>query len=411
MSDSFKDTPDLKKASHLQSSTRLIVEAIVSMTDIVDSMHHRLSPISGRTVSQEAGRTRGLSGFIYKRIRSLTELVGKSIDTPLGVISQLLSEKPVPSDKGPIISALNGILGDHLVKRNSSLAVEMTLRRQGGKIEFGSLAESIQQANGKLVIMIHGLCMNDRQWQQAGHDHGQALAKDLGHAPVYLHYNTGQHISENGKTLAHLLEQLVIHIKSNQTAMPLQISIVAHSMGGLVSRSAFHQARLIGHQWPDFLENIVFLGTPHHGAPLEKVGNWMDMLLGVHPYTTPLKRLLTIRSAGITDLRHGNILESDWQQRNRFDFSKDKRTPVALPEGVNCYTVGTTASAKQSKFHEQLIGDGLVPLDSALGRHETKSLTLDFPRSHQWIGRDINHMQLLSHPDIYAVMKQWLADN
>ena len=118
--------------------------------------------------------------------------------------------------------------------------------------------------------------------------------------------------------------------------------------------------------------------------------------------------LLKVRSAGITDLRHGNVIESDWQARNRFDFSTDKRTPLKLPKNVNCYAIATSASTYQNKHRDQIIGDGLVPLDSALGRHETKSFTLKFPATHQWIGKDINHIQLLGNDEVYTVMKTWL---
>ncbi|GAA0859306.1 permease [Aliiglaciecola litoralis] len=389
----------------------MIVEAIVNMTNIVESMHHRLSPISKRTESPQTERARGLAGLVYKSIRSLTELVGKSLDAPLGIMSELLSQNSTFSSKDRLLSALNGVLGDHLVKRNSSLAIPMALRKQGIQLAPNRLAKSLQQSNGKLVIMIHGLCMNDLQWKQKEHDHGKALETDLGYTAVYLHYNTGLHISENGKLFAHMLEQLISDMDLANIGLPLDISIVAHSMGGLVTRSALQQANIIGHQWPDRMKNIVFLGTPHHGAPLEKAGNWMDLLLGVHAYTSPLKGLLRIRSAGITDLRHGNLIESDWHQRSRFDFSKDKRTPVALPENVNFYTVATTASAKTNNINEQLVGDGLVPIDSALGKHQTKAFTLDFAKSHQWIGRDINHMQLLSNPEVYTVIKNWLVKN
>ena len=51
--------------------------------------------------------------------------------------------------------------------------------------------------------------MNDLQWSRDGHDHGTALAADLGYTPLYLHYNTGEHISTNGRRLANLLESLV----------------------------------------------------------------------------------------------------------------------------------------------------------------------------------------------------------
>lgn len=410
LSDSQKDEKYTQNStSSLQSANRLIVDAIVNMTDIVESMHHRINPLSKKDASDTNTRAGGLTGGVYKSIRSLTQTVGKGMDTPLGVISKFFEKNGVSTGGEALKSALNGVLGDHLVDRNSSLAIPMGLKQDGQPIDVTSLVESIKRSNGKLVIMVHGLCMNDLQWQQEGHDHGKALANDLGHTSVYLRYNTGQHVSENGKAFSTLLEQLVSDIVALDETLQLEMSIVAHSMGGLVSRSAFQQAELLDHKWPEHFENLIFLGTPHHGAPLEKAGSWIDLLLGIHGYTKPLTRLTKIRSAGITDLRHGNILESDWQVRNRFDFSTDKRTPLMLPENVKCYTVATTALANRNKASEHLIGDGLVPLDSALGRHQNKPFTLLFLPENQWIGHDINHMQLLSNPDVYTVIKNWLV--
>ena len=119
--------------------------------------------------------------------------------------------------------------------------------------------------------------MNDLQWKRKGHDHGAALARDLAYTPVYLHYNSGLHISTNGRAFAELLEALV-----RLWPVPLtELVLIGHSMGGLVARSACHYGALARHEWLRRLDKLVFLGTPHHGAPLERGGNWVDMLLGV----------------------------------------------------------------------------------------------------------------------------------
>ena len=135
------------------------------------------------------------------------------------------------------------------------------------------------------------------------------------------------------------------------------------------------------------------------------------MLLGIHSYTSPLTKLTNVRSAGINDLRHGYIVKSDWQARGRFDFAVDKRVPLSLPEGVNCYTIGTTSTIGGNKLSEKLVGDGLVPLDSALGKHSDGRFTLHFPKGHSWIGRNINHMQLLSSAEVYYKIQHWLKED
>jgi len=232
-----------------------------------------------------------------------------------------------------------------------------------------------------------------------------ALARDLGYTPVYLHYNTGLHVSSNGRAFAGLIEVLL----EQWPVAVKELVIIGHSMGGLVSRSACHYGALAGHDWPTRLRKLVFLGTPHHGAPLERGGHWVDVILGVSPYTAPFARLGKIRSAGVTDLRHGNLLDEDWEGRDRFAHAQDLRQPVPLPKRVQCYAIAATTGSRAGDLGDRVLGDGLVPVDSALGRHADPRRALEIPESRQWIGYGMNHLDLLSHPEVYAAMKRWLA--
>jgi pimeloyl-ACP methyl ester carboxylesterase len=63
------------------------------------------------------------------------------------------------------------------------------------------------------------------------------------------------------------------------------LTIIGHSMGGLVSRSACHYAAVAGHVWPAQLQKLIFLGTPHHGTPLKRGGQQLDLLLEKSPYS------------------------------------------------------------------------------------------------------------------------------
>jgi pimeloyl-ACP methyl ester carboxylesterase len=401
MSDNPKDKsqdPTVKANSRTQGMGRLTIDAVLAITDIVESMHKRISPISPLLPATEKEQLWGIGGLVYRNIRNVTGLVGKSIDAPLAAISKALASQPDSISTQALLAALNGVLGDYLVLRDNPLAIPIHFRREGIILNDKQLSEVINQSNGKLLIMVHGLCMNDLQWRREGHDHGAELAKESGMEVIYLHYNTGRHISDNGKQFAELLESLV-----SLTDKKLEINILAHSMGGLVSRSAFHVAENSGHKWPELLKKLVFLGTPHHGAPLEKAGNWIDLILGVHPYTVPLARLVRVRSSGITDLRYGNVQELDWYTIDRFEFSGDQRLHLPLPNMVQCFAVAT--SAKESTNYP--LGDGLVRIKSALGQHQDPSFDLCIPDTHKWVGTNINHMQLLSDPKIYQVLKIW----
>jgi pimeloyl-ACP methyl ester carboxylesterase len=327
----------------------------------------------------------------------------------LARLEPMLGERATGSRREALLAALNGVLGDYLAASHNPLAIAMRLRR--GRIalpiERQPLAAAIPQAGGKLLVLLHGLCMNDLQWKRHGHDHGAALARDLAYTPVYLHYNSGLHISTNGRAFAKLLEKLV-----RAWPVPLtELVLIGHSMGGLVARSACHYGALAHHKWRQRLDKLIFVGTPHHGAPFERGGNWVDMLLGATPYTAPLARLGKIRSAGITDLRFGNLMDEDWEKGDRFERGGDVRTPLPLPEGVACFAIAGTIGKKPGAFSVHLLGDGIVPLASALGRHTNPRLTLAFDDSRQWVAYGTSHLDMLSRPEVYAQMTRWLAES
>ena len=56
-----------------------------------------------------------------------------------------------------------------------------------------------------------------------------------------------------------------------------------------------------------------------------------------------------------------------------------------------------------------LLGDGLVPVESALGRHADPGRALTFPEDHQWVGDNVGHLDLLSRPKVYEVVRSWLS--
>lgn len=239
-------------------------------------------------------------------------------------------------------------------------------------------------------MLAHGLCMNEQRWNRDGHDHGAAIADELGYLPLYLRYNSGLAIADNGQALAQLLESVL----GNWPEPVEELAIIGHSMGGLVARSALHHANEAGHAWPKSLRKLVFLGTPHHGAPLERAGYGLDFAMDLSPYSTPLTRISRARSAGITDLRHGTI-------------SSDQQA-VPLPSDVECYAAAAVLASEPGVVRERLVGDGLVPLHSALGRHRDAARDLAIPEHRQWVGYGTGHLELLQHPQLYAELLRWL---
>lgn len=398
----MKKTPS-NISTDLRGIGNLTIDAILGITDIVESLYHTILNFGGVLSSGKRERTRGIPGIIFRNIYTVTEWMGDGMDVLLDRLSVRIGEKPTSPAREAAVAALNGVLGDHMAARGNPLAIPMQFRIDGKPLDRQALFETTRQSNGKLAIMVHGSCMNDRQWRRNGHDHGAMLARDLGMTPIYLYYNTGLHISENGQNFSDLLEAIV-----ELSPQPIELFIIAHSMGGLVSRSACHYAGISGHKWLGRLRKMVFLGTPHHGAVLEKGGNWINTLMGISPYSAPFARLGKIRSAGITDMRYGNLTDKDWKGRDRFDSSGDQRTPVALPDGAACYAIAASTGKAPSKWGDKIVGDGLVTLNSALGVHKNPALNLSIPESRQWIGRHMNHMDLLSHPKVYERLRHWI---
>ena len=402
-------------ASHaraLRGAARLATDATTGLTDLVEAVHARIASAPGLPGPAD-GRTGGITGFVYKTIRGVTRAVGGSVDTLLAVLAPMLAPRPgaepagLPSpEREALLAALNGVLGDHLATTANPLAIRMSFR-QGGRalpLQRAALATALPDAGEKLLVLIHGLCMNDRQWQRSnGHDHGAALAAALGFTPVYLHYNSGLHVSTNGRALAGQLQQLL-----DQWPRPIaRFAIVGHSMGGLLARSALHYGRGAGHHWPDRLDDLAFVGTPHHGAPLERAGQGVHMLLSATPYAGPIGRLAKLRSAGITDLRHGNVVDEDWVGGDRFEGATDRRAPLPLPAGPRCYAIAGTLAA-EGGLKDRLLGDGLVPVASALGKHRLARRTLKFPPGHQRVFEQTSHLQLLSSTEVFEQLRAWL---
>jgi len=448
----------------LRGTARLATDATLGVTAVVEAMHARIAGVvpwsmsgagtgtgsgaSGTGTGAGSGaapeRTRRLTGLVYGSVRGITRLAGSGADTLLALAGALRptasasaagrladsmastsgAEPPHPGREAAL-AVLNGVLGDHLADTGNPLAVTMALRHRGQplRLERQALAQALPQAGPRLLVLLHGLCMNDLQWQREGHDHGAMLARDAGWTPVYLHYNSGLPIARNGRLLAALLQDLLA-----AWPQPLQrVALLGHSMGGLLARSALHHGQQAGHDWPQRVQDLVMLGSPHHGAPLERAGHGLDRLLAALPYASPLSRLGQVRSAGITDLRHGRVHDDDAAGV----LPLPGGVVGGLPAGLRMHAVaaqlgeaeapGETAlgplrrgTAGPPWRHRVLNaalghGDGLVPRDSALGVHADPARSLPIAPERQAVVHGIGHLALLSDPAVAARLRQWLA--
>ena len=394
-------------SSDLQGFARLITEATLNITDIVEAVHKRVvhPPLLPSTPIQDL--ISSIAGFVYQKVRWSTRLTGNGVEKALIQLSSVLGELKFSKDSEALYSGLNGVIGDYLEENKNPLEISMQYRHQAKTIELDK--EKIQKVypelNGKILLMVHGSCMNDIQWTRKGHNHGNLLSQELDLTPVYLHYNTGRHISKNGQDFNKLLEALV-----QCWPVPVEeLNILAHSMGGLVSRSAIYYAQQQEKLWIKHFRKIIFLGTPHHGAPLEKAGNFLDVALESIPYAKPFARLGKIRSAGITDLRYGNLTDEDWKDTDRFQLLGDQRKHVSLPKLVDCYSIAGVAGKKSESVSAMLLGDNMVGVKSALGLHKIAKKNLGFKKENSWIAYENNHLDLLSSSNVYAKIKSWMV--
>ncbi|MEO6104234.1 MAG: hypothetical protein ABIP44_11430 [Pseudoxanthomonas sp.] len=400
--------PETPIADDLRGLGRLAIDGVTGITGLVEAMHAAVAHLPAVMGKPAPAITTGVAGFVYRRVRGVTRLVGVGVDASLSKLAPLLGGSDLSPKRDAIVAAANGVLGDHLQASGNPLAIRMQLRRDGRALPLTKkhLAARLPEASGKLLVLVHGLCMNDLQWNHAGHDHGQALARDLGYTPVYLHYNSGRHVSSNGHDFSQLLEKL-----AKAWPVPLeQITLLCHSMGALVARSALGDAFSNDLGWSKVPIQVIFLGTPHHGAPLERAGSWADLLIGMSPYSAPFVRLGKIRSAGIQDLRHGNLRDSDWQDRDGNGLA-DGRTPMALPRKLRAYAIAVSSQASKEESNTHTQGsDGLVPVASALGQHKNREFDLRIPKTRQWVGYGINHLEMLGSDVVYKRISTWLRN-
>lgn len=351
-----------------------------------------------------------VAGAIYGALKGGARGMGRAADVTLARRPDLAQRVVSTTPRGAaLVAALNGLIGDTLERHQSALHQPMALRVHGEPIgtSRGDLRAAYPEAGPRIAIFLHGLMETEFSWRrgsrETGESYGVLLERELGITPVYVRYNSGRRISDNGRSLADLVEQVV----ANWPVPVHEVALVGHSMGGLVARSGAHQADLDRMVWPTLVKQIISLGTPHMGAPLEQIVHYASAGLNVLPETRPLSRFLRRRSGGIRDLRQGSLVDGDWRDRDPDVLRAEACEEVPLLSGVtHCFV---TATITRSPKHPlgRLIGDCLVLTDSGSGRSRTRRLEFDEEYGHHVGGA--HHFALLNHPAIYDKLRVWLA--
>jgi pimeloyl-ACP methyl ester carboxylesterase len=351
------------------------------------------------------GVAEALYGGVRKALEALPRGAGSAFARSTAQDGRALAQ----SARGSLaLAALNAYVGDALVASGSELALAMTLRHRGADLPLDSdaMARALPDADTRLAIFVHGLGETDASWrlradaQRPGY--GARLQRDLGHTPIELRYNTGLHISDNGRALAWLLEELC-------EAWPVavqEIVLVGHSMGGLVARSACHYGEREGHDWTSAVRHVFCLGSPHLGAPLEKGVNALGWALRRVPETRPLANVLNVRSAGIKDLRYGSCAEEDWCDCDPDELLTDRCHDVPFLPGARFYFVAATLSQRPGDPLSTILGDLLVRVPSASGAGRRRQIGFAIEDGHHVGG--LTHFDLLNHPAVYDQIRAWI---
>ncbi|HXY44374.1 MAG TPA: hypothetical protein VEH29_09305 [Acidimicrobiales bacterium] len=402
------------KPQELRALGRLGVQAYCGTVSHIEKAHLGLASLSFGAVPAAGAPLRSAHDAIahsaYRAVRGLGALAGSALAEilPAAGSQQLPLGSSGPSNH--LQSALNAAIGDRLSAEDSPLAIRMALRSGGRDVpaEREALGGTLDGPAARLAVFLHGLGETEDSWRlgsgQDGQTYGERLKADFGYADLYVRYNTGRHVSENGRDLARLLGDVV-------AAWPWpveEVLLIGHSMGGLVLRSACHYGHEAAADWVPLVRHVFLLGTPHLGAPLARWTHHTARAAAQRKDTLPFAPLLTTRSAGIDDLRFGYLVDDDWQGCDRGSCGEDHRHDVPLLPTANHYTVSATVTRAPSSPLGQLVGDLLVQPASAHGRrHRHQHIPFELEHRHEFGGR--HHFHLLNDAGIYEALRSRLT--
>ncbi len=381
-------------------------------------------------------------------------------------------------------SPLNAIFGDRLERMGSPLALQMQLliaaANDGSKpgefafkaidLESDALKQAFnpQKPPDRVCIFIHGLGSSERTWEvrragnrkKAGERRKQSasaagsqtpeqkaesskatdnpakakqlsqtdsytrlLDRDTGHACFYLRYNTGRHISTNGRELADLLNRFakVYPVKLRE------INLIGHSMGGLVSRSAAYYGKQRRYGWIKLLARNMLLGSPLLGAHQEQIGKLTTDVLNAIPLpgTRITAHFLDFRSDGIQDLGYGYLRDEDWNdagaERGPGGALKNRRSPAPLLKKTRYFLVVGSLSKDPESIVGGFLGDGIVSRWSARGAsggdresyEEYGATSADDSKNSKVVAHEIaglNHTAIPGDPRVYRKLRDWLRE-
>jgi len=402
----------------IDATTAVLRESLATVEDVHTTIARkpfavlRFVPVLGGVSGAVRVVHDGINSMIYGSLRGSIEVL-HTVAKSAAFVAEFEDREPRAGSSADLaLAAINGVAGDRLRRDDNPLAIEMSLRCGDLRVDAkrSALAAVYPDASSRLVIFVHGLAANESTWRFYAEKHfddeestyGSRIAAEFGHTPLYVRYNSGLHVSENGALLATLIDDIV---REWPVAVE-EIVLVGHSMGGLVLRSACHRGQLSGMAWVDQVRQVFFLGSPHLGSPLERFGNVASWLLERFDVSRAFSRLINKRSAGIKDLRFGSIVDENWSGSDVDGLLAGSTGDVPLLPRAKYYVVAATASRDPSHPLAAAVGDGLVPTKSATGFGDRAGAASSVA-GLRYLGA-VSHMGLLNHPDVDQQLRAWL---
>jgi pimeloyl-ACP methyl ester carboxylesterase len=402
----------LRQADEARELVRLAFQEAAGAFDGLHSIHGSVAERAFRRTGPGGAPVQWMHdrivGAVYGGLKMSVLGMGRLADAGVARRPRAVSNTPRGA---AVVGAINGLIGDTLERHHSPLHQPMALRVDGEPVGTSrdELAAAYPQAGERIAIFLHGLMETEFSWgwraRESGESYGTLMERELAMTPVYVRYNSGRHISDNGRSLADLVEQVV----ADWPVPVAEVALIGHSMGGLVARSGAYRADMDRMVWPTLVRQIVSLGTPHMGAPLEQAVHYASAGLNMLPETRPLSRFLRRRSGGIRDLRQGSLVDEDWRDRDPDVLRAEAIAEVPLLNGVtHCFV---TATITRSPRHPlgRLVGDCLVLQASGSGRSRTRRIAFDEEYGHHVGGA--HHFALLNHPAVYDKLRVWLKSS
>lgn len=404
------------RRTDIEAIGELAGEALAAGGGLIKEMHEGIASRPFGALGPSAAPARvihdGVSRAVYAGVRGGLRAAAR---TSAALLAQRAGEDGPALAATPAgslaLGAIHGLYGNHIEERGNRLALGMEIQRGGRPVAVTAqgLAEGFPDATSRIAIFVHGLCETDESWRHfplrgdrtRRRTYGERLQDELSFTPVHVRYNTGLRISQNGRRLAEIIDDLVACWPCGVE----ELVLVGHSMGGLVSRSACHYGEQDHRRWTNVVRHVFCLGTPHLGADLEKGANALSWAAGKLPETRSLGKFLNARSVGIKDLRFGSCIEEDWCDCDPDEYLRDRCQEVPFLPDAHYYFIAATLNEGPVGT---LIGDLLVRIPSASGRGNGKGRRIPFEVDNGFELSGLTHFDLLNHPAVYAQLRTWI---